>query len=223
MKAFFKPRGVETPLGLTCPLTLEAVIETEHAFSLLRAAISERKSDVAARTLVELSENIHLTPEHNLRDIIASVVIVMSEIMSKLESLPPITKYRAAPESPLPYSYPESKMYYVVHIIAKMYGWSRREILDLDVVEAMRYVQEISVSEFHNSEFHYHLSEVAYDAKGKYRPFKKPGWMNPVMPFARSPVTGKIYKMKIPAFLMPVGERIDLSGLEDFPENVATD
>lgn len=83
---------------------------------------------------------------------------------------------------PPPYSYLGRNKNYYHHILARAYGWSIDEIDQLWPEDAVALIMEILVDEFHEQEFIYSLSEVAYEydkatKKSRYQPMKKPLWM----------------------------------------------
>lgn len=87
-----------------------------------------------------------------------------------------------------------------VHLISKTYGWSRAEVLQLDLDEAIGYIQEIALDEQFASEWRYQLSELAYkydsaSKTSKFVPLPRPLWMTIPKPF---PKLKKIPKMYLP-------------------------
>lgn len=91
------------------------------------------------------------------------------------------------------------------HKMATEYGWSLFDISELDVDDAFSLIQEILVSEQLNKEWEWSLSDksVGYDEntkKPKFIELPRPDWMTPV------PKPPK--KVKIPKFMMPVGNII---------------
>lgn len=92
--------------------------------------------------------------------------------------------------------------------LARMYGWSPEQILNLFPEEAACYIQEAEIQEFNEKEFVYQLSDMAYrydkgTKTSRYVPLKKPGWM-------LAPKEKEIEKIKIPAKFIPQGVVIDL-------------
>jgi len=92
--------------------------------------------------------------------------------------------------------------------LARMYGWSPEQILNLFPEEAACYIQEAEIQDFNEKEFIYRLSEMAYQYdKGtktsRYIPLKKPGWM-----FEEK--EKEVEKIRIPAKFIPQGVVIDL-------------
>lgn len=68
-----------------------------------------------------------------------------------------------------------------VYSLAHNLGWSRAEILQLDIDEAMAYIQEIALQEQFNKELDYSLSQNCFetDSKGTstFKPLERPVWM----------------------------------------------
>lgn len=86
------------------------------------------------------------------------------------------------PKEPVTYDYEGRNWAWVVHKLASRYGWSRDEIFSLWPEEAACYLQEVLVSEHHEAEERYSLSELAYHydkvtGKSHYQPMAKPAWM----------------------------------------------
>lgn len=93
--------------------------------------------------------------------------------------------------------------------LARMYGWSPEQILNLFPEEAACYIQEAEIQDFNEKEFIYRLSDMAYTydkgtKRSRYIPLKKPGWM--VAP--KEKVDAEV--VKIPKKFIPQGVVIDL-------------
>lgn len=101
-----------------------------------------------------------------------------------------------------PYNYPGRLFYSYAHSLAKMYGWSLDQIADLDVDDALAFLQEIMIDDVQRREWEWDLSErsTGYDKNTKeykHIPFPLPDWMIPMPP------PPKVYK--IPKAMIPVG------------------
>jgi len=91
--------------------------------------------------------------------------------------------------------------------LARMYGWSSEQILNLFPEEAACYIQESELQEFTEREFLYQLSDIAYQydkhsKTSRYIPLKRAGWM--------LEKKEKEEKIKIPKKFIPQGVVIDL-------------
>lgn len=85
-------------------------------------------------------------------------------------------------EKPLPWDYEGRSEIYWVHKLAWAYGWTKEAILSLWPEEAACYLQEILVTEIHEAEERYSLSELAYrydkaSNSSHYVEYSKPAWM----------------------------------------------
>ena len=113
---------------------------------------------------------------------------------------PPVSTPGAQPPA---YDHPGRVLVTWVHVIARSYHWSRDDIESLWPEDALSFIQEILLDEFHEREFLYSLSENAYQydksAKvSRYRPMQKPAWM--VVRSNKDPMpTTKILKELMPA------------------------
>lgn len=92
--------------------------------------------------------------------------------------------------------------------LARMYGWSPEQILNLFPEEAACYIQEAEIQDFNEKEFIYRLSDMAYTydkgtKRSRYIPLKRPGWM-------LAEKEKEVEKIKIPARFIPQGNIIDL-------------
>lgn len=93
-----------------------------------------------------------------------------------------ILKYARSDLLPVPWNHPQRLRISWTHILAKAYNWTRDEIDNLWVEDAIGFIQEIEADEQADKEFIHSLSEVAYPyseatKKHKYVPLQKPLWM----------------------------------------------
>lgn len=117
-----------------------------------------------------------------------SAFLVLQDL-NKVGSQIPFVIDNAVSERKVPWDYNGRWAVSWIHTLSKTYGWTREEILDLDVDEAMGYVQEIAVDEHVNAEFNHSLSQNAFEydtlGHGKYKPLQRPLWMLPKQPKTR--------------------------------------
>ncbi len=102
----------------------------------------------------------------------------------------------------IPWHYDGRKAFSYIHLIASTYGWSRKEILNLQVPEFFAYAQEILADAQLKSEEAHRLSKMSYkyDRTAKTLSLVKldrPLWMTP------NPTPIKI--KPVPKQLVPVG------------------
>ena len=108
-----------------------------------------------------------------------------------------------APDEPWDYDHRVWHQY--SHTLAKTYGWSLEYIGNLQVMEALPKIQEISLDEQFQKEFLWMTSRnsVSYDkeGKGKFNPLDRPSWMR------KRVVERKLPKdtTPIPAHMIPAG------------------
>lgn len=111
----------------------------------------------------------------------------------------------------VPWEYEGRTWHFWLNLLASKYGWSFRDIADLDIDDAFGLYEEISVDEQHEKEWQYGLSEMAYvydknTKKSHFKPLGKPDWMLMSPEQAKKPV--KLTKILKAA--MPVGNVIHL-------------
>lgn len=118
-----------------------------------------------------------------------------------------ILKYQSPGAKQVPWDYPERLKIVWIHSIATAYHWQITDIEQLQVEDAVGYLQEIVADEQLEKEFLHALSEVAYQydqatKKSKYVPLHRPLWM----------VKRELdqIKTKIRRDLMPVGRIITI-------------
>lgn len=104
----------------------------------------------------------------------------------------------------MPWEYTGRSWYFWLHLFASNYGWSEEHIGELDIDTAIGLYQEILLGDQLDREWHYGLSEVAYQynsgtKKNEYKPLDRPTWMLPMAP-KQLPV------VKIRKDLMPIGQ-----------------
>ena len=110
----------------------------------------------------------------------------------------------------VPYDYDGRTWAYWIHKLAKFYGWSKEQILNLNTDEIPAYIQECEIEEYVDYEKKRVLSEMAYHydkntKKSTYKPSPKPYWM--------AGATQMPKKIKINTVALPAGHIEDLSGL----------
>jgi hypothetical protein len=137
--------------------------------------------------------------------------IIMSfyKILSQSPKLDlPITKPGSDKPKEESWDYDNRTWYLYSHMLAKNYGWTLEYISNLHVVSALATIEEILVDEQLDREFHYGLSEMAYqyDSRSKtskFNPLPRPHWMRPKIK--------EIKKFPIPKAMLPFG--VDYSSL----------
>lgn len=112
------------------------------------------------------------------------------------------------PERSLPWDYEGRATFLMVHVLARTYGWSLDQVVNLEPEVGLALVNEILVDEQLQQEWDYGLSEVArvYNPTTKrshFKPLPRPPWM------AHSLGT---LKTKIPKSVLPQGHVIDVQG-----------
>lgn len=95
------------------------------------------------------------------------------------------------------------------HLLCKEYGWTLEYVADLNVESAFRLLQEILIANQFEKEWEWGLSENAFSydkatKTSKFVPLKRPSWMEAV------PEVPK--KVKIPVYLLPVGNVVSYRG-----------
>lgn len=124
---------------------------------------------------------------------------------------------KSSREKVIPWEYDNRWAITWIHMIVKAYGWTRAEVLGLQLEEAFAYLQEVMVDEQLEKEFQHGLSEVAYafdktSNTSKLVPLHRPIWMN-------GPVSRISKKRKtIPAMWRPSGVIISQ---EDFAKQLS--
>lgn len=140
----------------------------------------------------------------------------LNEIVSALDSLVLInseiaelawqhTTHSENDKSRTTSDYDHRELAIIVNMLAKAYGWSTKQIFSLNPEAAICYVQEILLDDWKREEFEYQLSEVAYDAKGKYKAFSPLPWYTVV----RGPTIEEA-TTKIPRKYLPAGVVLDV-------------
>ena len=110
---------------------------------------------------------------------------------------------------PVPWDYPERTKTVWIHMLADAYHWSKIDIENLDVEDAVALVQEIQVDEQIQREFEHSLSEIAYQydkasKKSKFVPLHRPPWMV---------LRKELPKTRLPKAYLPMGKVITAEGL----------
>jgi hypothetical protein len=126
-----------------------------------------------------------------------------------------LTRYQTKQEKveELSWNYNGRMKHYLIHILAKTYGWDDTYIKKLSVETALSYIQEIFVDDQLDKEFVYSLSEVAYPynkstKKSEFHPLPRPVWMQKEIK--------EVKKIKMLRSMLPVGNVTDVSGMEKY-------
>lgn len=104
-----------------------------------------------------------------------------------------------------PWNYEGRTFPLYAHLLAQAYGWSLREISQLQVEQALSMIQEIMVDKQLDREFYYGLSEIAYPynkntKQSIFKPLDRPYWMRPTLNPQKD-----IPRFTIPMEMMPMG------------------
>lgn len=123
-------------------------------------------------------EDIWAVPWHEI--VVAYAVLVNLNSVNSDEFAMLSTKQKAGKN--VPWDHAQRLKTVWIHSLASAYNWSKTEIENLVVEEAIGYSQEIHADEQIEREFQHSLSEVAYpyDQASKtqrYKPLTRPLWM----------------------------------------------
>lgn len=102
----------------------------------------------------------------------------------------------------LPWEYEGRTWFYWLHIFSSAYGWSEKQIAELDIDTAIGLLQEILIEEQLRHEWEWSRSEVAYPIdehtkKSKFHELPRPDWMKKIAPPPK--------KVMIRKDMLPVG------------------
>ena len=155
-------------------------------------------------------------------DVLRSVFQILNENRLRSEAVflsPPPTDPNEENVKPKKKRYDYDGRFFAqwIDILASAYSWSEQEILNMNIDRITYYIQEIMVNKFHEKEWNYRLTELAYhydatNKKSTYKPLTPPYWMN-------DKIDGKIHKTKIPINLLPYGVQ-NISGYEKLSRDV---
>lgn len=117
------------------------------------------------------------TPWHEIVNAYASLIV-----MNKMGGDFAIITRQIGKTKPVPWDYPERVKTLWVHMLASAYHWSKVEIENLVIEDAIGFIQEIQVDEQMQHEFVHSISEIAYQydkasKKSKFVPLRRPAWM----------------------------------------------
>jgi len=124
----------------------------------------------------------------------------------------PLLKPGSKKDDEVGWDYPGRGWYYWSHLLAEAYGWTLEYIANLDIDDALSYIQEILTTNQLEHEFIWSTTEIAYPynsttKQSNFSPLSRPYFM-----FEKAkPV--KIFK--IPKAMMPVGVINDVSGMAE--------
>lgn len=104
------------------------------------------------------------------------------------------------------FDYEEREWFVILNTFCKNYGWTIREVEEMDVDDAFPLLQEIRLQSQFEKEFIYSLSEIAYpyDENRKlhiFKPLERPEWMKEVVKVL-PPKKTKIRKDMLPVGLI---------------------
>ena len=114
----------------------------------------------------------------------------------------PILHSQEKPDK-LPWEYPGRSWYYWLHLFSLNYGWSKEQISNLEIDDAIGLLQEILIQKQLDQEWEWSQSEIAYPfnestKQGEFKPLPRPDWMKRIAP---EPVK----RIKIPKNMLPAG------------------
>ena len=172
--------------------------------------------------IIEAVENSHPDFPVYLLDYISTALGVSSKWFEKAEWIKIVELFYAclarSPKVDIPLTSPSKEKFkddpwtyegrtwpLYSHLIAQAYGWTLKEISQLQVGSALSMIQEIMVDKQLEKEFQYGLSEIAYPynkstKKSVFKPLDRPYWMRPTF----NPQID-IPRFKIPVGMMPEG------------------
>jgi len=134
---------------------------------------------------------------------------------TKIDTNIPLTRYQTKKEKieEISWNYNGRMKHYLIHILAKTYGWDDTYIKKLSVDTALSYIQEIFVDDQLDKEFTHSLSEIAYvynknTKKSEFKPLSRPVWMQKEIK--------EVKKIKMLRSMLPVGNVQDVSGMEKY-------
>lgn len=141
-------------------------------------AICDALFDYLSACIPELNRGLfYETLWHEIVNAYASLLV-----MNKIRGDFAIISRQMGKAKPVPWDYPERSKTVWIHMLASVYNWSRHDIENLIVEDAVGFVQEIQVDEQMRNEFEHSMSEIAYQydqasKKSKYVPLRRPAWM----------------------------------------------
>jgi len=146
-------------------------------------------------------------------DTLQLMILIFNQ--TKINTNIPLTRYQTKKEKveEISWNYNGRMKHYLIHILAKTYGWDDTYIKKLSVDTALSYIQEIFVDEQLDKEFTYSLSEIAYPynkntKKSEFHPLPRPVWMQKEIK--------EVKKIKMLKSMLPVGNVTDVSGMEKY-------
>ena len=172
-------------------------------YKILQAV--KRKEEHFPELVTSYISAAFLIPERwlkNIRwDILLLLFLLVSNKSSPKSKLPLLRPYKQK-EHKEAWDYEGRGYAMYLHIIARTYGWTEKEIGRLKLDTALAFVQEIITDEQLDREFVWNMSEKSYSYNyntkvGKAIPLDRPHFMKEEV---KEPV-----KIKIPVSLMPIG------------------
>lgn len=108
------------------------------------------------------------------------------------------------------FDYVGRNWYLWLNMLAKQYGWTREYIEKLEIDDAVGLLQEIMWDEQRQREWEWMQNENAYifdkqTNRSTFKPYPRPKWMEPNKKTQEEAGRPEFLKVKIPAFMMPVG------------------
>lgn len=198
--------GVHLELGEILDLYQEGV-KARNSVGVYRAFTS----------YLELGTGLSSEEVDGLSFVEAGAAFLKLQSLNRLRFFPPFLSGEDEPEPDKeapPWDYKGRDLYIWIHTIASVYGWSRKEILELVPEEAVIYIQEIMLSNQFKHEWEYGLSGQGMifnktTRTSRFKPLLRPRWM-----VKREPTV-----VRMPRSLLPVGNVVYGEGFEPRPVN----
>lgn len=203
----------DTPVkaGIT-PHTVAEYFTINQSLKKLVELFKSKDAEKIASKISDILE-LKISPEDLVGKTPVDILITLYAILgnNRHEADVVFNKPNPKPESVLEWSYEYEGRDLAVWIssFAEKFGWSIDQILQLPITTAFYLYQEIIVSNFHEREQAYSLTELAYpydqgSKTQKYKPYPKPHWMTT---FDKNP----IQKIRVNKKFIPYGV-VNVSG-----------
>lgn len=189
----------------------------ESLVKCLREKSSEGFID-SVKDILSLYGEFDLSNALTVPVLLSVLGIISNNILDKdiamLKPIPEDAKERGKPEA---WSYSDRHIANYIHLLAKNYGWSLADILDLDPNLAFHLLQEVIADNHHEKEWNYRLTEFAYkydkgSKSSTYVPLNKPYWMREEV-YSKAPTTQRLL-----ISALPFGNVQDLTGMGKYGE-----
>lgn len=175
----------------------------ELKYNIIKAA--KRKEEQFPELVISYLSAAFLFPRIIFKNLRWDILFLLFSLVSG-KSVPkmelPLLKPSTQKEKKEPWDYDGRGYALYIHIIARDYGWTEKEICNLDIDTALALVQEIITDEQLDREFLWGMSEKSYSYNAKTKvgraiPLERPYFMKEEV---KAPVKTKILKS-----MMPIG------------------